>query len=116
MIEIDQTVRVGIRERVKQNPVDHGKNRSVGADGKRQRQDGGYREAGRPAKAASCMDDVAPGVLHRTPPPHLSSFLFYASAVTEADLIALCCSHFLMECKLRFEILFEVSPTNQLQE
>ena len=45
VLEQDQPLRVGIRQRPQQHGVDHGEDRDVGADAERQREDGGEGEA-----------------------------------------------------------------------
>jgi hypothetical protein len=63
VVEIDHLVRVGVRQRVQDDPVNDGEDRGVRADGERERQDGGDGERRSSPQPSRREQQILPCVL-----------------------------------------------------
>ena len=82
----DQVVRIVIGERVKEDGIDDGENRGVGADAKAESEDSDDGEAGVAKQHAECVTKIACGFLQPADDVYFASVFLEEGGIAEAFL------------------------------
>ena len=105
-----QLFRLGIRQRLEQNAVDHGKDRGVGADADSQREKDGDAESGRFAQAPQSEFQVSKEGFKPGPLPDLAAPCLDEGGISERTKGCLAClsSREVLQAHQLLSLLFEV--------